>query len=481
MMYMLRNRLRKLQINFIIEIHQKTGAIDIDVPDLKYFKQQTTKGAVMSNAIIMGRKTYETINKPLPNRHNYIISTSINEINGCHVHKTLDQSITAAIANSDIETIWICGGKQVYEDFLERYLPDKLYIVDNLTAINNGTVIMDRSKLIPSDDSNNFNYVTKLVHSTTERQYLEYDYTSIDNKLDEDKYIKLVKNIIFNGFYQLDRTKVGTLTQHGAMLRINLRNKVLPIISSRQAFYRGSIEEFLWMLKGETDVSMLQNKNIHIWDGNTTKEFIKNRGLEGVVPENNIGALYGYQIRNWGGDWDKWIKEGERTGIDQLERLINSIKNDPGSRRHLISNYNVSQLDLGVLEPCHTLYSFTVDEINKEIHSTLFMRSTDTCCGLVLNVIHIALLTHILAEVLSTDNVKYSAGDLVFMGNNVHIYSNHIETFMLQSYRRYYNFPTIEFNKPINNLADIESLDYAKDIKIVDYKCNKPLKYQMAI
>lgn len=292
---------------------------------------------------------------------------------------------------------------------------------------------------------------------------------------DEYQYINLVIDILNNGYEQNDRTGVGTYTQHGAMMKFDLRNRTLPALTTRRTFIRGAFEEFQWMLNGETDATLLQQKNIHIWDGNTTEEFIAKRGLKYKVPVNNIGTLYGYQIRNWGGDWDQWREKKIRTGIDQLKKLIDGLKNDPNGRRHIISNYNVSQLDTGVLEPCHTLYGFNVDMSKKELHSTLFMRSVDVCCGLPLNILHISMFTHMLADMLG-----YTAGDFVFMGNNVHIYKNHKEDVLKQIERHPYQFPTIHFKKDIKSIYDIETLKW-EDVDIQNYKFHSPIKFEMAI
>jgi thymidylate synthase len=292
---------------------------------------------------------------------------------------------------------------------------------------------------------------------------------------EEYQYLHVIEDILEKGYTQDDRTGVGTLTQHGCMMRFNLRNNTLPVITTRRTFIRGAFEEFQWMLRGESDIKYLQDKNIHIWDGNTTEEFITNRGLKGIVPTNNIGTLYGYQIRNWGGDWNEYLLNDNWTGIDQLEKLIYGLKNDPNGRRHIISNYNVSQLNTGVLEPCHTLYGFNVDVKNREIHSTLFMRSVDVCCGLCLNIIHISMFTHMLAKLLG-----YNAGDFVFMGNNTHVYKSHIEQAKQQIKRTPLPFPTVQFKNDIKNLNDLINMQW-DDVIINNYQHQGAMKYEMAI
>jgi len=293
--------------------------------------------------------------------------------------------------------------------------------------------------------------------------------------LEEMAYLDLIKSIMDTGFEQNDRTGVGTFAKHGMSLRFSLRNNKVPLITTRKSFFRGAVEELLWLLRGETDASTLQNKNIHIWDGNTTKDFIEKRKIDNIVPENDIGTLYGFQIRNWGGDYARWRDNKERTGIDQLKKLIDGIRKEPESRRHLISNYNVSQLDTGVLEPCHTLYGFTLDKTNKEIHSSLFMRSTDVCCGLVLNIVHISLLTYILGKMFG-----YSPGEFVYFGNNVHIYKSHLSKAKEQITRIPYEFPELRINKNISSIEDIEALTF-EDFQLINYIHHPPIKYEMAV
>ena len=292
---------------------------------------------------------------------------------------------------------------------------------------------------------------------------------------EELQYVNLVNDIISTGYNQYDRTGIGTKTKVGVQMKFNLRDNKLPVMTTRRTFFRGAVEELLWFLRGETDITNLQNNNIHIWDGNTTEEFIKNRKLTGIVPPNSVGTLYGYQIRNWNGDWIEWRDNGKRTGIDQLSKIVNLLKNDPESRRILISNYNVEQTETGVLEPCHTLYSFNVDSEKKELYSILWMRSADFMCGVPLNIIHISLLTHILAKLLG-----YTAGEFTFQAANAHVYSNHISDAMTQISREPFPFPNIEITKELNSITNIENLKF-EDFVLNNYKCHDPIKYEMAI
>lgn len=294
-------------------------------------------------------------------------------------------------------------------------------------------------------------------------------------KHEEYQYIHLIDDIVKNGYSQSDRTGVGTFTKVGVQMRFNLRENTLPVFTTRRTFFRGAVEELLWLLRGETDITTMKENNIHIWDGNTSEEFIKNRGLAGIVPSNSVGTLYGFQIRNWNGDWIEWRDNGKRTGIDQLKKVVDLLKNDKESRRILISNYNVGQTNTGVLEPCHTLYSFNVDAEKNELHTLLWMRSADFMCGVPLNILHISLLNHVLAKMLGLNS-----GDFVFQAGNAHVYKNHVEQAMTQIKREPIKFPKIQINKELNSIEDIESLKF-EDFELIDYKFHSPITYEMAV
>lgn len=291
----------------------------------------------------------------------------------------------------------------------------------------------------------------------------------------EYQYLHLVEDIIKTGYNQSDRTGVGTFTKVGVQMRFDLRNNSIPVMTTRSTFFRGAVEELLWLLRGETSVKKLQEKNIHIWDGNTTEEFIKGRGLENTIPEGDVGTLYGFQIRNWNGDWIQWRDSGVRTGIDQLKKVVDLMKNDSESRRILISNYNVGQTQTGVLEPCHTLYSFNIDKEKNELHSLLWMRSADFMCGVPLNILHISLMNCILSKLLGLN-----PGEFVFQASNAHVYKNHVDDALKQINRVPFKFPTLKINKDINSIEDIESLEYS-DFVLENYQHHSPIKYEMAV
>lgn len=287
------------------------------------------------------------------------------------------------------------------------------------------------------------------------------------------QYINLLKNIINNGSQSSDRTGVGTLSLFGSQMRFSLRNNSLPILSTRKIFHRGAIQELLWMIRGQTDAKKLQQKNIHIWDGNTSRKFLDDRGLQDM-DEGQIGTLYGFQMRNWGGNWDQHVK-GTRTGIDQLQKVVSQLKNEPSSRRIIMSYWNVSQLDTGVLTPCHAFVQFRVNQKTKELDCQMYQRSVDCCCGLPLNIIFYSVLTILVAKITG-----YSPGQFIWTGGDVHIYSSHIQNAKIQIERLPFDPPKILINKQIKNIKDIQEMSF-EDFQIIGYKFHQPLKYVMAI
>ena len=287
---------------------------------------------------------------------------------------------------------------------------------------------------------------------------------------EEYQYLHLLEDIMENGIDSDDRTGVGTKSIFGTQMRFSLRDS-FPLFTTRRIFFRGAVEELLWMIRGDTDAKLLQEKNIHIWDGNTTKEFLAGRKLN--YEEGQIGKLYGFQMRNWGGDWDKHMK-GEKTGVDQLDYIVSTLKKDKTSRRLVMSYWNASEIDEGVLTPCHAFVQFRVNQKTNELDCMMTQRSCDYCCGVVLNVPFYALMTQLIAKI-----VGLNPGELLWSGGDSHIYKTHMENALIQIEREPYPFPKVEI-PDIQSIKDIEDLQF-EDFKLIDYKFHPSLKYPMAV
>lgn len=282
--------------------------------------------------------------------------------------------------------------------------------------------------------------------------------------MSEQNYLDLLKNIIDNGDFKQDRTGVGTFSIFGTNLRFSLENNTLPLLTTKKMAIKSIIEELLFFIRGDTNSKLLENKGVNIWKGNTTREFLDKRGLHSY-PEGEMGPMYGAQWRNFSRCDDK-------KGVDQLKNCLELIKNDPNSRRILMSAYNPNISNLCVLDPCHLLVQFNVNK--DELSCQWYQRSVDSFLGLGFNITSYAILTHLMAK---ASGLK--AKELIFVGGDTHIYSNHVEQVKEQISRTPFAFPTITLPN-ISSIEDMEKLSFT-DFKINNYTCHPSIKAEMAI
>ena len=247
----------------------------------------------------------------------------------------------------------------------------------------------------------------------------------------DPQYINITKQILNEGIDRPDRTGIGSRAIWGVYMRHNMSDG-FPIITHRKISLRIAFEELMWMLRGSSNVKELQDKNIHIWDGNSTREFLDNRGLT-YLPEGHIGKGYGFNIRNFGGSYamtdpEPYYEDGKEidkrsypdytkldmNGTDQLKSLLDGLKNDPNSRRHLILQYNPNVVDESALPPCHLYHQYQI--LGGKLNSSFILRSNDFLYGASYNWCFYALLNKIIANYL-----KIESGNLVYFGNDVHI------------------------------------------------------------
>ena len=293
---------------------------------------------------------------------------------------------------------------------------------------------------------------------------------------DECNYLSLMKQILDEGEERIDRTGIGTKSIFGAQLRFSLKGRKLPLITTKKMFFKGVVEELLFFIRGETDTKKLEEKGVNIWKGNTSREFLDSRGLT-YLKEGDMGKGYGYQWRKFGAlDGTEAGSNDDYTGpgVDQLQQVIRSIKEEPFSRRHIITAWNPQQLDAIALPPCHCFMQFYVSA-QKELSCQWYQRSTDVFLGLPFNIASYALLTHIIAQAtgLIAKEVIVSMGD-------VHIYLNHVEAIKTQLSRQPYGQPHIYFHKEIKTVKDMEQLVF-EDFELEEYSYYDAIKASMAI
>ena len=262
------------------------------------------------------------------------------------------------------------------------------------------------------------------------------------------QYLDLVRTILDHGNAKSDRTGTGTLSLFGHQLRFDLQAG-FPLVTTKKVHLRSIIIELLWFLRGETNVRFLRENNVTIWD-------------EWADADGELGPVYGYQWRNWP------APDGRH--IDQISRVIADIKRNPDSRRHVVSAWNVADLDRMALQPCHALFQFYV--ANGRLSCHMYQRSADVFLGVPFNIASYALLTMMFAQVCDLE-----PGDFVHSFGDVHLYSNHIEQAHLQLSRAPKALPVMTLNPAVK---DIFKFAY-EDFTLKGYEPHPHIKAEVAV
>ena len=297
-------------------------------------------------------------------------------------------------------------------------------------------------------------------------------YKDRDTKNDyheEYQYLNLLKDIIDHGSHEQGRNG-AVLTAVGSAMHFSLEDGKIPILTTKKTAWKTCLKELLWFIKGDTSNKRLKDVGVHIWDANTTREFLDSRGLQ-HYEEDTVGSLYGFQWRHWNAPYEGCDADYTNKGIDQLQNVINILK-DPvqrSSRRMVVSAWNVEQLDGGCLPPCHVLFQFNVVDGNK-LSCCLFQRSKDSACGAPFNYASYSFLVHLLAK--HCDLIPH---EFIHYGGNCHIYSEHIDAMKEQITRTPLPFPTLEIVNKRDNINDY----VVEDFKVHDYQHLAPIKLKM--
>jgi thymidylate synthase len=294
----------------------------------------------------------------------------------------------------------------------------------------------------------------------------------------ETQYLSMLKEILETGHDRPDRTGIGSRAIWGCNLEIDLADG-FPMITTRKTTARIAFEETWFFLRGETDTKNLEAKNINIWKGNTTREFLDARELY-YLPEGHLGKGYGFEWRNFGGgyanhpmDTTTFLAKPDYTrhdgkGFDQVTATLKGLKNDPNGRRHIISGWNPQQLHEMALPPCHLYQQYQV--LDGKLNSMFLMRSWDALYGAPFNIMGYAMLNHAVAKYL-----KLKPGKLLAMGCDVHLYDNQLEIAGLQAERSPFPLPILTITKELHSIDDILSLEFT-DFVIDGYQSHPDFK-----
>lgn len=292
------------------------------------------------------------------------------------------------------------------------------------------------------------------------------------NNHEEYQYLNLIKNILDNGTWEEGRNG-RTKGIFGASMRFSLKDGKIPILTTKKTAWKTCLKELLWFIRGDTDNKLLQDQGVHIWDGNTTREFLDSRGLN-HYREGLIGPGYGFQWRHFGGDYNSstaGVQDGGKPGVDQLQQIIDALK-DPAqrtSRRLIMTAWNPLQLDEMALPPCHILCQFNVHDGNK-LSCSMYQRSNDEACGTSFNIASYSFLTHLLAK-----HCGLEAYEFVYFKGNCHIYEEHLDGLKLQITREPFPFPTVSIKQVRENINDYQ----VDDFEIFGYQSHEAIKVAM--
>jgi thymidylate synthase len=300
---------------------------------------------------------------------------------------------------------------------------------------------------------------------------------------EEYQYLHLIENILENGTWEEGRNG-RTKSIFGASMRFSLKDGQIPILTTKKTAWKTCLKELLWFIRGETDNRLLKEQGVHIWDANSSREFLDSRGLT-LTREDLIGVGYGYQWRYFNANYNcftgkrlldddpnNFHKETKAfKGVDQLQQIIDALKdpNQRTSRRLIMTAWNPCQLDQMALPPCHILCQFNVHDGNK-LSCAMMQRSADEFLGQPINIASYSFLTHLLAK-----HCGLEAYEFVYFIGNCHIYENAIDACKLQITREPYPFPTVSIEQVRENINDYQ----VEDFKVHNYKSHEQIKVAM--
>ena len=490
----------------------KDGKIPWHIPDdLKFFQKKT-----LNHPVIMGRKTFESIGKPLPNRTNIVVSTTMDDVENVIICSTLEAAVD--YAKRIDETIYIIGGAEIYKQALAKDLVDECYLT--MTKVD----VPDADTFFPADVLSSWSNPTNILVGKFQDKPLfckHFKIMNYENKVDK-AYFNLAKEIIYSGENRDTRAgKVKSL--FGRTIRFDLK-KGLPMLTTKKMFSKGCIHELLWFLKADTNIKYLVENGVHIWDDDAfryynslkekynfptlTKEEFLQKVVDGEsklwISENNshffhysygdLGPVYGSQWRNFG------FKQ-----VDQIDKVIKTLKENPTDRRMLVTAWNPDYVDDVALPPCHYCFQFytrkmtfeervafyekkfgtapdlidenTLNQANiptRKLSCMWNQRSVDVALGLPFNILSYAILTHLIAQCVNMD-----VDELIFQGGDCHLYMNQLDAIQTQLRRNPYRFklPELKLNPEI---TDINKFTY-NDIKIEGYKSFSTIKMPLSV
>jgi thymidylate synthase len=286
---------------------------------------------------------------------------------------------------------------------------------------------------------------------------------------EEAVYLEALKTVIETGFEVTDRTGVGTKFVPGMAFKFDLSGNKLPVMQTREIFWKNIFWEMIWIIRGETNISFLKARNVNIWNSWADKD-------------GELGPVYGAQLRTWSGI-DKFHSRRVGTDVftgkmvDQLKTLVDGLNSNPTSRRHCFTLWNPAELEKMALPPCHAdFFQFLIDS-NNNLYASVTCRSTDMVLGAPVNIAEWSLFTHLIAKLTG-----FQAKEIMVTFNNPHVYLNHIDNAKIWLERSPVKpFPIVNIKKELESIKDLENL-VIDDVELVGYDPEKPnIKFPVAV
>ena len=425
--------------------------------DLQFFKNKTSTTTLPGrmNIVIMGRKTLESLpNNYLPNRINYVVTRNKKaKYENAFVFNSFNESINQALESGN--DVWVIGGAEIYEQAFRHKNIGKIFV----TKIN---------KHYECDTKVTLPQIKMLSSSTIIDNDLELEFFEFEPILNvEQQYLKLIEKVKYNGELRQTRN-AKTFSVFDETISFDLQNG-FPLLTTKKMFWKGIVEELLFFIRGDTNSKNLEEKGVNIWKGNTSQQFINDCGLQ--YEEGDMGPMYGWNWRHYGADYIDCNTDYKGKGFDQLKKVIFEIKNDPNSRRILMTDFNPSIAHKGVLYPCHSLLlQFYVRDNYLDVK--MYQRSVDTMLGLPFNIASTALLLTIISKITNR-----TPGKVTITMGDCHIYDQHLSAINTQLDRTPYRLPTVK----IPDFTSIEEVEVStlKDYIVEDYIYHPTIKASM--
>ena len=441
----------------------------------KYFNNLTKDGV-----IIYGRKTYESLpltRRPLGDAINVVLSNEYPKYQVMTNNKLIFTNVFG-ISNNLINAypdkqFWVIGGLSVYQSLgnmcdmitivhLDKTVPSpKMYFVDILPLYE---IQGFTEKRYSVDEKCNY----RILH-------LKRNPTS-PSLLHESQYLNTLRNLIIDGQARDDRTGVGTISTFGGQQMYDV-SQYLPILTTKFVPLTIIIKELLWFLRGDTDAKILQKDGVKIWDGNSSREFLDNRGLQ-HYEEGDLGSIYSFQWLHFGAEYKNCKTDYSGKGFNQIEYIIDLLKNDPFSRRILMSSWSPPDLEKMALPPCHILFQLYVEEDPntsvRYVSGHLYQRSSDYFLAANYNLVSYTILLYILCK-----KVGYYPRKMFMSFGDLHVYKNHLDQVKIQLGRNPRPQPILQLSDSIATKSFAEMT--VNDFELIGYFPQPAIKAPMAV